>query len=649
MRTIPATALSVALFVSTALSGSACSSEATTPAPPEAAPGCNPIVGDDCLTPFPSAFFERVDATTPTGVRVAIPKGMLPTQSSGVALWPDRLNQKDGFSGASPFWVYFAKGVDPTPLGTWNDPSASLDPSGPVQVIDAATGERVIAFGEVDANALDGERQGLAVHPLRRLTPGHRYVIALVGLHDASNAPLAPAPFRALRDRTTLSASLAAVKDQYDDIFDILARAGVDRTKLSLAWDVTVASDVSATGHLVGMRDQALAMVASGSFGYKIVDKGDTPQDPNLLRRVTATIDVPRFLVDDTGVSNLSFGPDGNPQVTGNTTAKVTINVPRCAETATAPLPVFVFGHGLFGTANATMQTPTLVELGNAWCAILIGTDWIGLSNDDLGNIANVLAKDLNNVYVITDRLQQAHVNAQVMTRLFATKMKDDPLFQTNGHPMTDAKALYYFGVSLGGIQGTTFMALQPDIVRGVLNVPGAEWSLLIPRSKDFAPLSIFLKGALSDPLDRQIAIAASQSEWDYTDPATFGQHLLRDPLPGTPLKRILLQESVADAQVTNVSTRLLGRTIGLPSLDLVEPVPGLTPGQAPLDSAYTQYDSHAVPVPPPSDTALGTDNGAHDAIWQSSLAQAQIHAFLAPDGQVQSVCQGGCNITPAK
>src|SRR5258706_14021435 len=155
------------------------------------------------------------------------------------------------------------------------------------------------------------------------------------------------------------------------------------------------------------------------------------------------------------------------------------------------------------------MKAPTLVQLGNAWCAILIGTDWIGLSNNDLGNIAGSLGKDLNNVYVITDRLQQAHVNAQVMTRLFTTKIKDDPLLQMAGRPMTDAKTLYYFGVSLGGIQGTTFMALQPDIVRGVLNVPGAEWSLLIPRSKDFAPLSIFLKGALPDPLDRQIAIAA--------------------------------------------------------------------------------------------------------------------------------------------
>src|SRR4051794_22585567 len=118
------------LTLAFSIAAAACSSTPAASAPPEPAPGCNPIVGDDCLTPFPSSFFEQSDPTTPTGVRVAISPAILPMQSNGVPLYPDRLNQKDGFSGASPFWVYFAKGIDPTPLGSWEDPTASLDPSG---------------------------------------------------------------------------------------------------------------------------------------------------------------------------------------------------------------------------------------------------------------------------------------------------------------------------------------------------------------------------------------------------------------------------------------------------------------------------------------------------------------------------------------
>ena len=41
-----------------------CSSAA---APPEAMPGCNPVIGDDCLTPFPVELLTQTDdATTAT-------------------------------------------------------------------------------------------------------------------------------------------------------------------------------------------------------------------------------------------------------------------------------------------------------------------------------------------------------------------------------------------------------------------------------------------------------------------------------------------------------------------------------------------------------------------------------------------------------
>jgi pimeloyl-ACP methyl ester carboxylesterase len=614
---------------------------------PAIAAGCNPLIGDDCLTPFPSSFYEESDSTTATGVRVHIGAGLLPTQAADdLPISPDRLNQKDGFSPATPFVVYFANGVQGSALGGWSDPSASLTPSGPVQVIDFATGQRVIAFGELDENVIGTGRQGLLVHPLQRLTPGHRYVIALVGLDDASGAPLAPAPFRALRDGTPLPESLQPLEAAYTQIFSVLATAGVDRSALSLAWDIVIASDATATSHLTAMRDTGLSMVDAGTLGYTINDAGPaTTTDPNLLEQVSATIDVPLFLADGGATSNMNFDGNGEPALNGTTTAPVTVDVPKCAQTATAPLPVVVFGHGLFSNAQADMSNTTLTAFANTSCLLLIGTDWIGMSSNDLTTLPTVLGADLNNVYVVTDRLQQAHLNAQVMTRMFTTSMKDDPVFQINGHAMTDASELYYLGVSLGGVQGSTFMALQPDIVRGVLDVGGAEWSLLIQRSAEFDQLSLLLFLALPDALDRQVALTVSQSEWDYADPATFGPHLLATPLPGVPLKHVLLQESIGDAQVSNVGTRLLARTIGLSAIDLTDPVPGLVTGQAPLDSAYTQFNSNPSQLPPPSDTALTNDNGAHNAIWESSLGQKQIGLFLQPDGQVQAVCGGPCTI----
>jgi hypothetical protein len=66
---------------------------------------------------------------------------------------------------------------------------------------------------------------------------------------------------------------------------------------------------------------------------------------------------------------------------------------------------------------------------------------------------------------------------------------------------------------------------------------------------------------------------------------------------------------------------------------------------EAPLDSAYTQFNSNPSMLPPTSNTALTSDNGAHNAIWQSSQGAQQIHDYLLPSGQAQSVCGGPCSI----
>jgi hypothetical protein len=619
--------------------------ESPPPPPPEAAPGCNPIIGDDCLTPFPSTFHEQVDPSSPTGYRVQLGSGALPQERSGIPLKPDRLNSKDGFSPATPFVVYFAKGVDASPFWGWKDPTPSLAPTAAVQVIEYDTGARVLAFAELDANVSgETDRQALLIHPLVRLKPATRYVIALVGLNDAQGAPLAPAPFRALRDGTPLSASLTPLKPRYDEIFAALGRAGVARGSLALAWDVVTASDATATGHLLGMRDHALALADAGQLGYTITSSTDGT-DPHLLRQVLATVQVPSYLADDTGKSMMVFDAAGNPSPRAIVDVPIVINVPRCAATATAPLPVVVFGHGLFGNALSTMSGAPAMAAADSLCTLFVGTDWIGLASDDINRLPDLLAADLNNFYVISDRLQQAQLNALVMTRLFLTKIKDDPALQISGHAVTDGSHAYYFGVSNGGIQGGTFMALTPDVVRGVLNVPGGEWTLLLYRSTDLSKFGQLLDLVLPDALDRQIAVAITQSDWDYTDPLTFAPHILADPLPGVPAKHILIQESIDDAQVTNVATRVLARTMGITGLDLTEPVPGLATASAPLDSAYTQWDSHPSTVPPLSNSHLDADNGAHDAVWKDATALGQISAFCQPSGQVASVCAGPCNI----
>jgi hypothetical protein len=614
---------------------------ASVPPPPEAQPGCNPVLGDDCLTPFPSTFFEAKDATTATGVRIALTEKLLP-KIPGKPLSVDRYNAKDGFSPATPFFVYFEAGVGPAQLPKLDEIDKSMDPGAVVQILDYETGARVPAFAELDANAIGGSRQSLIVRPMTRLRPGARYVIALRGLKDTAGNALDPAPFRALRDGTTLSESLKPVAARYEEIFTMLEKAGVPRAGLTLAWDVITASDATATSHLVAMRDEALSLVEQDKVTYSAAVT-DTPNDANVLRKVVYTVQGPSYLEDDSGKSMLHTGPDGKPALRGYGPMPVVVKIPQCAKNATGPLPVIVFGHGLFGNAEDTLGNPLLEQFGNQLCVVFVGTDWIGLSSQDPATLAGALTQDLNQVYLVTDRLQQAHVNAQVMTRLFQRKLKDDPALAVNGKAVTDALDLAYFGISDGGIQGATFMALSPDIQRGALNVPGCEWSLMIQRSVDFDQLKPLLTLAIPDALDTQVVLGLMQSEWDYADPATFAPHLLHDPLPGSTVKQILVQESIGDAQVPNIATRVLARTIGLSGLDLIHPIYGVPTAQAPVGSAYTQWDAQKMPRPPETNTALSDDNGAHDSVYKYGPAQLQLTEFLKKGGQVQSTCGGSC------
>jgi hypothetical protein len=250
---------------------------------------------------------------------------------------------------------------------------------------------------------------------------------------------------------------------------------------------------------------------------------------------------------------------------------------------------------------------------------------------------------DLNQFSLITDRLAQAHANFQVLARLAKNQLSRDPALSVNGRPAWGSSETYYWGASDGGIQGTTFLALSPEITRGVLNVPGSEWSLMLYRSSNFTLFTQILGETYSDKLDVQVLVAISQLLWDRTDPIEFAPHLL-EPLPGAGPKKALFQESYGDAQVPNVTTEIEMRTIGAQALGpLAHPVFGLTELTEPTsDLVFTQWDVRPSPIPQDVNTPPN-NNSAHDAVRKLPAAIAQAKAFLAPSGKVVNTCPGAC------
>ncbi len=604
-------------------------------------PKCHPLAVGDCLLPWPSSYYYKDG-------KIALPDGVLPLDQTGKSMDTTRLNQMDGFSSAGMMVANLKARLDPTQLPPLTDLTVSLDAAATVQLIAYDSGERVPLFAEVDANAFTDEDQVLLVHPQIRLQPKTRYLVALQKLVDVNGKQVSNAPFDALKSGAATSDALKKLAPSYHDIFAKLSAAGLRKDDLTLAWDFVTGSDEQLLSHLPPMRDQALAAWASNDLGYTI-QMVNEPTDDHLFRELLGTFSVPSFLADNTDPkATLSLDANNQPLLNGQQDFALVVHIPNCAKTATAPLPIMVFGHGLFGAAESEMNSAYEKQLIDQLCMVQVGTNWVGLSADDIPNIADTVLPDFSHFDLVTDRLQQAEINFLVLARLAINELKDDPELMLNGQPITDGSQIYYYGISQGGIMGGTFMGLAPDVQRGALNVPGGDFSLTLTRSADFNSLKKLLNITYPVQRDQEVLIALSQSYWDWVDPITFAPYTIKAPLPGpdgNPLspRHLLMQEGINDAQVPNVATRVVVRTLGLPLMETpVQMVYGVDLMPAPLDAAYTQWDIHGVDVsngnvPPPM------DNGVHQNLRTLPALIAQLQAFFTPTGQITDTCNGPC------
>ena len=613
---------------------------------------CDFLVQDHCLLPFPSSTFLTSDPTTPTGVRVHFDLEAMPLNRDRRRIDPTEHNTLDGFSPGSVLIAIFSEGVDMAASGVPPiiNMARSLDEDSPTVLLDADTGERVLHFAELDEQATLANKKAFMIRPGVRLQETHRYVVAIRGLVDGSGRPIqARRPFKILRDN--LETPVQKINDRrtaMDEIFDILEDAGVERENLILAWDFIVTSTESLTGRAVSLRDQGLAANGPGAPPFEVTSIEENVDD-NILRRVRGTYTVPLFMKSAVPPTKYNLDENGVLVQNGTATAPFIVNIPRStvADGVAHPARPAVYGHGLFGDGSE-VNAGHLRAFSNRVNIMLGGTDWIGMAEEDLPHVMRMI-RNLSDFPIIPDRLQQAMLNFILLGRLFIAEdgFITHEAFQLNGEPLIDRGELYYYGLSQGGIQGGTYLALSPDTMRGVLGVGASNYSILLQRSVDFAPFQFVLNGFYGDQLERALLYPLLQMLWDRAEPQGYMSHLVDNPLPGSPAKKVLIQMGVNDSQVPNIGTEIQVRSLGIPAM-----APSAVPAfqipevEAPFDgSAYIPYDVDGVAAPLTNTPPAG-DNGVHEAVRRLSATQDQINAFLRPDGRVENFCGGACMFT---
>ena len=611
---------------------------------------CNPLgFPEACMLPFPSAYYQADNGQLNLpAAAMPISSGVTSNAGTPAPLRPDAWNRLDGYSPIAPMLAYFRERVDPTTLVGHEQLDRSVTAMASTAIVDMTTGERIAHFAEVDVTARDGQNQALIIRPMVRLQPSHRYAVAITtAVTGIGGAPLTVSPgFAAIRaGQTSGDARLARVAGRYTDIFAALQRAGIAQNQLVQAWDFTTASERWLSGQVVSMRDAALTMTGANGLGFTI-SQVEENFNANILRRISGTVRVPSFLTGTADDVHIQRGADGMPQFTRVVDVPFVAMVPRVAMTR-GPLPLLIYGHGLLGSSAGELggaaETDNYVQhFINEQGFVVIATNWTGLSFADVTTAIHGLS-DFNYLPAVGEQLEQSLVNAMVLFRTGRAQFGGNAAFQVNGASAFDPARSYYYGISLGGIMGTSFMGYSPDCTRGVLNVPGGNWGLLLQRSFNFALYSLAFND-YRDPAEQQVLIHLAQSIFDPSDPVNVAPHLLHDRLPGVPEKAVLFQEAVNDAQVNNLATESVMRTMGV---TLMIPTPrtpyGFTTAMAPLPSAFTIWDEHPTPAPPGTNQPA-MNNTTHGSLRQQPALIRQIAAFLTPTGQVTQTCDGACD-----
>ncbi|MBL8741545.1 MAG: hypothetical protein JNK04_10640, partial [Myxococcales bacterium] len=505
----------------------------------------------DCLLPYPSDYY-RVDRGE--GPRVEIsPAASLAFdgQTQDVLAF----HRPDGFSVGSPILAHLEGPIDDSTLVAWHtDIERSLTVDSPTVLLDAETGKPVLHFAELDPRAPTPDRQALIIRPLVRLEAGHRYVVGIRGLLNKDTGAAVPAPdgWRSLRDAGgAASPLLEDIAGHYEkDIFPLLDATGTARGEWTLAWDFTTRSDEDAMGDMLAIRDDLSARLAATPPAVEVTDVEDDV-DTHTARKIQLTISVPLYLSSADPGGMLNGSP---PSAESVTEVPVTIWIPRSvAERSPGdpPARLLHYGHGFFGSREEANGLPA--ELADEEGFVVAAIDWWGLSEDDQGFVAGEVVTNPANVMVFTDRLHQAFANQLALDEALTGSIASLPELDVAGTPAYDPSAVYFYGISMGHILGATFVAMSPRIERAVLEVGGANFSLMLFRARPFLPLLALLQTQLDDPLDQQKFGALAQSAFDRIDPLSYAPFLFDAPLDGAPAERtILIHTGVADSEVPN-------------------------------------------------------------------------------------------------
>lgn len=676
-------------------------------------------------SPFPSDRFTVADGAQNTGLRVALPFPNCVTNPSDCAD-VTLLNQLDGFNPQPRLSIPFDGAIDPNSVNS-NTVFLIQLPSnfslGHEFEDDALRGftPNVIGINQV---VWDPASLTLFAESDQHLDQDSSYLLIVTnGVRDAAGNPIAASrAFRDLDEGGTHDRQLRAYTRALHELLNngTLNRIapGLDKNQIAAA---SLFTTESVTSTLESIRDQVKA-AASPTVSFNLGSNGEKTAFP--LNTVTGlTWNVQAFTVGPlvptdltkTSLAALQVSPGAvGTMAFGKFTSKqwktADVFIPQVPTRTSVPArnnedlffdlfipsgprptngwPVAIFGHG-FGDSKLGapfVVASTLAHNGIASISINVvghgfgpnstltvnqGTSSVtfpeggrGIDQDGNGRIGNTegattfIAGPLGDIGS-RDALQETVADLMQLVRAIQGGIDADG----DGLPDLDANRIYYAGQSFGGIYGTIFLGIEPDVRAGVPNVPGGSIIDIVRLSPTFQGLlTLALLARTPNLLNSPVpplffndnsplrnlppvinnvpgAIAIQTVEdtnrWlgQAGDPVPWAAFIRKSPLPGEHAKSVIIQFAKGDMTVPNPTATALIR-----SGDLADRA---TFFRNDIAFAANPFDKNTNPTGFPTNPHTFLTNLAVDPNDPTKLspivvaigAQTQIGVFFASDG----------------
>jgi hypothetical protein len=567
------------------------------------------------LNPFPSV--ELV-----TDSRVAVPDGLLPQVPGGTAMDVSRLNWREGFSRVQTSVARLPVAIDEGSLSG----AAGGGYGRSVRMYDLDAGVEIPCFAELDAHpdALSSGDRSLLVRPLLAMTPGNRVAVVVTDEVTSSGAPLELPEWAAAKAADAHYATLEA------DL-EALGVGGI-----ALAWDFPVGDGTAA------VREIAAGVGVPAAYTFDRVRDADTEPEgnlpPGIWKRIEGSFTADNWLVDD----RVFDAVEGVPTHQGAAEVDLYAYIPDSVrDAAPGTAPVLLFGHGILSDPDDYLDDDAddsaVIDVANRLGAIVVATVWRGLTARDQVDTVE-MASDFGRFPELTDRLSQGVGNTLALIRLVDEgSLLDDDVFEGKA----DRTRIYWYGISLGSIEGAVTLANQSRIEHAVLHVGGSAWSTMLERSSNWTTFEVLVARGIEDPWERQVLYATSQLLWDPVDPASYVEDLRG--------RTFLWQEAIGDDQVPNMTTELLARSVGVPLATPAATAPfGLETVAMPTTApALTQFDpERGLPADSNRPAEVTYAHGTPRS-WEGCRAQTLAFFDVTAEGQVIHFCgDGPCTAT---